>query len=134
MSIVPPLCMETIAQEQTLVLDQRSAMLHTKPDAMKDKLRLGMAALVHDIIFLYRLLRHPKTPWYVRGLLVLPVMYICSPIQLIPSFIPVIGQVDDVFVIWIAKKSARKLVDEKILQECDDAAASSFPREANNRQ
>ena len=125
MSIMPSLCMETITQEQTLAVDQRSAMLHVKPGAIKNKLRLGMAALVHDVVFLYRLLRHPMTPWYVRGLLVLPIMYICSPIQLIPSFIPVIGQMDDVFVIWIAKKSSRRLVDVKTRQECHDAAAAS---------
>jgi uncharacterized membrane protein YkvA (DUF1232 family) len=65
------------------------------------------------------------TPWYVKGLLTLPVMYLCSPIQLIPNFIPVLGQMDDVFVIWITKKSARKLVDEQTLQECHDAAAAT---------
>src|SRR5277367_5668092 len=125
MSIVQSLCMETITQEPTLAADQPGAMLGLKPDAIKDKLRLGMAALVHDIVFLYRLLRHPKTSWYVRGMLILPVMYLCSPIQLIPSFIPVIGQMDDVFVIWITKKTTLKLVDEKILQECHDAAAAT---------
>jgi len=125
MSIMPSLCMETITQEQTLAVDQRSAMLDIKPDAVKEKLRLGMAAFVHDVVFLYRLLRHPMTPWYVRGLLVLPIMYVCSPIQLIPNFIPVIGQMDDVFVIWITKKSTRKLVDVKTRQECHDAAAAT---------
>lgn len=125
MSIMPPLCIETITQEQMLAVDEGSAILLANAEAIKDKLRSVMAALVHDIVFLYRLLRHPKTPWYVRGLLVFPVMYLCSPIQAIPSFIPVIGQVDDVFVIWIAKKSARKLVDVKILQECHDAATAT---------
>src|SRR5271170_5051623 len=112
-------------QEQTLALDQGRAMPLAKPDTLTDKLRVSKVAFVQDIVFLYRLLRHPKTPWYVRGLLVLPVMYICSPIQLIPSFIPVLGQMDDVFVIWIAKKSARKLVNEQTLQECHDAAAAT---------
>ena len=118
-------CMETKTQERTLALDQCSVMLPVKSGAIKDKLRAGMAAFVHDIVFLYRLLRHPMTPWYVRGLLALPVMYLCSPIQLIPNFIPVLGQMDDVFVIWITKKSARKLVDEQTLQECRDAAAAT---------
>jgi hypothetical protein len=55
MSIVQSLCMETITQEPTLAADQPGAMLGLKPDAIKDKLRLGMAALVHDIVFLYQL-------------------------------------------------------------------------------
>jgi len=118
-------------QEQTLALDQGRAMPLAKPDTLTDKLRVSMVAFVQDIVFLYRLLRHPKTPWYVRGLLVLPVMYICSPIQLIPSFIPVLGQMDDVFVIWITKRFAQRLVDEKTRRECHNAGPQrGFPFEA----
>lgn len=118
-------CMETKTDEQMFPLEQCGAMLPVKPGAIKGKLRASMEAFVHDIVFLYRLLRHPMTPWYVRGLLALPVMYLCSPIQLIPNFIPILGQMDDVFVIWITKKSARKLVGEQTLQECHDAAEAT---------
>jgi uncharacterized membrane protein YkvA (DUF1232 family) len=77
-------------------------------------------------VFLYRLLRHPKTRWYARGLLFLPVIYLCSPIQLIPNFIPVLGQMDDVFVIWVTKKVARNLMDENVWRECHSAAAATM--------
>jgi uncharacterized membrane protein YkvA (DUF1232 family) len=119
-------CMETKTDEQTFPLEQRSAMLPVKPGAIKDKLRESIEAFVHDIVFLYRLLRHPMTPWYVRGLLALPVMYLCSPIQLIPNFIPVLGQMDDVFVMWVTKKIALNLVDEKTWQECHGAAVATM--------
>jgi uncharacterized membrane protein YkvA (DUF1232 family) len=33
------------------------------------------------------------------------VAYIFSPIQLVPTFIPVIGQLDDLFVLWLGRKS-----------------------------
>ncbi len=89
------------------------------------KLRRSMAAFVVDVVFLYRLLRHPKTRWYARGLLFLPVIYLCSPIQLIPNFIPVLGQMDDVFVIWVTKKIVQGLVDEKSWQECRSGAVAS---------
>jgi uncharacterized membrane protein YkvA (DUF1232 family) len=47
---------------------------------------------------------------------------------LIPNFIPVLGQLDDVFVIWISKKAARRLVEEKDWRECYTAAAATgFP-------
>jgi uncharacterized membrane protein YkvA (DUF1232 family) len=52
-------------------------------------------------------------------------MYLCSPIQLIPNFIPVLGQMDDVLVIWITKKFVRKLIDQKTWQQCDDMAAAT---------
>jgi uncharacterized membrane protein YkvA (DUF1232 family) len=104
--------------------DQNGAVLRVKPDSLAGKLSASLIAVVHDIAFLYCLLRHTNTPWYAKGLLSLPVMYLCSPIQLIPNFIPVIGQMDDLFVIWIAKTFTRKLVDEKTWQECDDAAVA----------
>jgi uncharacterized membrane protein YkvA (DUF1232 family) len=116
---------EIVSQrEPELPLDQNDAMLGSKLTAVKDKVLASTIAFLIDIAFLYRLLRHPDTPWYSKGMLFLPLMYLCSPIQLIPSFIPVIGQLDDVFVIWIAKRFAVKLVDARIRKECYAAAAS----------
>ncbi|WP_198137537.1 YkvA family protein [Terriglobus sp. TAA 43] len=92
--------------------------------AITSKLISHAGILVLDVIFLYRLLRHPGTPWYARGVLFLPVMYLCSPIQLIPNFIPVLGQVDDVFMVWVGKRCAEKLVHAETRRECYDAAAA----------
>jgi hypothetical protein len=47
-------------------------------------------------------------------------LFCCSSIQLIPDLIPMIGRMDDMFVIWLTKKWARKLVDQKAWQECND--------------
>jgi uncharacterized membrane protein YkvA (DUF1232 family) len=104
-------------------LEEHNAIPSSKLAVLKKKVLASAVAFVLDIAFLYKLLRHPDTPWYCKGMLFLPVMYLCSPIQLIPSFIPVVGQLDDVFVIWIAKKSAVKFLDAKIQRECHDAAA-----------
>jgi uncharacterized membrane protein YkvA (DUF1232 family) len=85
--------------------------------------RCGQAitATMRDIKCLYLVLRHPDTPWYVRMVLFFPVAYICSPIQLIPNFIPFIGQLDDLFVIWVANRLAEHLVSEDIRRECREA-------------
>ena len=108
-----------------LPLDDQNGVLPIKSDPPAGKLSASLIAVVHNIAFLYRLLRHTNTPWYAKGLLFLPFMYLCSPIQLIPNFIPVIGQMDDLFVIWIAKTFARELVDEETWQECDGAAVAT---------
>ena len=84
-------------------------------------------AILQNIRCLYFVFRNPGTPWYVRGLLFLPLAYLCSPIQLIPNFIPVLGQMDDLFVIWLSMKLVRRLVDPQVLNECRErAAAVSF--------
>lgn len=134
---MPSLCLETVTQEQAVARAHNGAMPHFKIDALTDTLCASMMAFALDVVFLYRLLRHPKTRWYARGLLFLPVMYLCSPIQLIPNFIPVLGQMDDVFVIWITKKFVRKLIDQKTWQQCQDMAAVTelpFFRATSKRQ
>ena len=51
---------------------------------------------------LWRALRHPLAPgWLKMGTAAL-VLYALSPIDFIPDFIPFIGEVDDVFVIVMA--------------------------------
>jgi len=114
---MPPLCTETREQGADSTVERR--------DTLAVRLRTAAAQLVCDIVFLLCLFTHPDTPWYARCVLCLPVMYLCSPIQLIPNFIPVIGQMDDVLLIWISKKFARKLVDRETRQKCQDAAAQT---------
>jgi uncharacterized membrane protein YkvA (DUF1232 family) len=116
-------------RELKLVLEEKDELPRSKLSTVTNKLLASTAAFIRDIIFLYRLLRHPNTPWYAKGLLFFPVMYLCSPIQLIPNFIPVLGQMDDVLVIWVAKKVAVKFVGASTRKECQDAAAAvKLPR------
>ncbi|HEY2807345.1 MAG TPA: DUF1232 domain-containing protein [Steroidobacteraceae bacterium] len=87
----------------------------------------AVRALLLDIRCLYFVFRNPGTSWYARALLFLPLAYLCSPIQLIPNFIPVLGQMDDLLVIWLSNKLVCKLVDPRVLQQSrDKASAVSF--------
>jgi|SRR5271170_2886884 len=122
------------AKTQRSIRSLRSAALIDSPSIgmpdvksvdVRNRLRLNMVAFVRDVVFLYRLLRHTETPWYARGLLCFPLMYLCSPVQLIPNFVPVLGQMDDLFVIWVTKKYVPKLIDQKTRQECHDMAAAT---------
>jgi uncharacterized membrane protein YkvA (DUF1232 family) len=64
--------------------------------------------IIHDNFDSYNTDRHPGTPgeadspsmpWMKIGLLMLVfVMYVGSPLDLIPDFIPVLGQMDDLLV------------------------------------
>lgn len=42
--------------------------------------------------------RARRAPWYVKLLVILATVYLLSPIDLIPDFIPVIGHLDDVIL------------------------------------
>jgi uncharacterized membrane protein YkvA (DUF1232 family) len=67
---------------------------------------------------MYRLLKHPETPWTLRAVATIAVGYVVSPVQLIPSFIPVIGQLDDVCVLFVASRVIRALAHPALLAQC----------------
>ncbi|MGE5652981.1 MAG: YkvA family protein, partial [Bacillota bacterium] len=54
----------------------------------------------------YALYTHPKVTRWAKGKLTLGLVYSALPIDLIPGFIPVIEQLDDLLVVLIAVQSA----------------------------
>jgi uncharacterized membrane protein YkvA (DUF1232 family) len=96
---------------------------------MRDRLARASERGRRELATLYRLLRHPDTPWSVRAVATAAVGYVLSPIQLIPSFIPIIGQLDDVCVLFAATRIIRLLVHPALLAECAESDAVPPPLE-----
>ncbi|WP_421222004.1 YkvA family protein [Aeromonas enteropelogenes] len=44
---------------------------------------------------LYLGFRHPATPWWARGLVILILLYGLSPVDLVPDLVPLVGWLDD---------------------------------------
>lgn len=63
--------------------------------------RLSLLWLVvrTDARRLWRALQHPKSPAWLKGGTALLLLYLISPIDLIPDFIPLLGVLDDAIVI-----------------------------------
>lgn len=67
----------------------------------------------------YRLvLRHPKTPWPAKAILWLAIGYLVMPFDLIPDFIPVLGQLDELVILPGLVYLALKLTPAEIVAEC----------------
>jgi uncharacterized membrane protein YkvA (DUF1232 family) len=67
----------------------------------------------------YRLvLKHPKTPWLAKVFLGLAIGYLLLPFDLIPDFIPVLGQLDDVVIIPILVYLALLFIPKAVIQSC----------------
>lgn len=67
----------------------------------------------------YRLvLKHPQTPWVAKLFLGLAVGYLLLPFDLIPDFIPVLGQLDDVVIIPLLLYLALLFIPKWIIQSC----------------
>jgi uncharacterized membrane protein YkvA (DUF1232 family) len=56
----------------------------------------------------YAIVRDPKVPNQAKGLLAAGGVYLVSPIDLIPGVIPVVGQLDDLYVLLTALQYAVK--------------------------
>ena len=72
---------------------------------------------------------HPQVPWHAKAVAGCAVLYVVSPIQIIPNFIPIIGQMDDVLVVTMGMKYLRRHVPQSVLDECE--STSRIPRKSN---
>lgn len=62
-----------------------------------------------------RLRRHPAVPRRARWLVVFALLWVLSPIDLIPEFLPVIGPLDDVVVVALVLRYAARMVPPEVL-------------------
>jgi uncharacterized membrane protein YkvA (DUF1232 family) len=76
----------------------------------------------------YFVFKHPRTRWYTKCLAACTAGYLLSPIQLIPSFIPVIGFLDDILVLFLGAKLVKHLTPPEVLSECRERADAAETR------
>ena len=85
---------------------------------MLQKLK-SLAAHLKQEFEVYRLvLKHPETPIVAKFFLGLAVGYLLMPFDLIPDFIPIIGQLDEVVIIPILLYLALLFIPKHIIQTC----------------
>jgi uncharacterized membrane protein YkvA (DUF1232 family) len=92
------------------------------------KWKKDITFVLHQIRTLSQLLKHPNVPWHAKAVAGCAVAYLLSPIQLIPTFIPVIGQMDDLLVLFLGMKLVRKLTPAEIVAECEAKARTPMTR------
>jgi len=76
----------------------------------------------------YLVFKHPRTRWYGRLVAASTAGYLFSPIQLIPNFIPVIGSLDDMLVLFVGLKLLRRITPADVLIECRELAEAAEMR------
>lgn len=82
------------------------------------QLKTWARSLKKDVITLYLVLKHPKTPILAKVVAAIVVGYALSPIDLIPDFIPIFGYLDDLILLPLGIMLAVSLIPPQILQTC----------------
>ncbi|QMV01426.1 DUF1232 domain-containing protein [Devosia sp. D6-9] len=86
-------------------------------DAVWARLRQWARSIKRDVIALYVAARDPRTPVIAKVVAGLVAAYALSPIDLIPDFIPVLGQVDDLIIVPLGIIAVVRLIPAPLMAE-----------------
>jgi uncharacterized membrane protein YkvA (DUF1232 family) len=98
--------------------------------ALAARLAAWARSIKRDVHAVYLASRDPRTPWYAKALAIGVVAYALSPIDLIPDFIPVLGQIDELIILPLGIWLVVQLIPVELMNEHRAAAilAKQFPR------
>jgi uncharacterized membrane protein YkvA (DUF1232 family) len=83
------------------------------PGLLKD-----LAGFLPACVTLARRLRaDPRVPWQAKAAVVVAGLWVLSPVDLLPEFLPVIAPLDDVVVVALALRYAARRVPREVLLE-----------------
>ncbi|MFN3410742.1 MAG: YkvA family protein [Exilispira sp.] len=83
-----------------------------------NKLKEKAASLKKEITTLYYAYLDKDTPFLPKVIIILTIGYAASPIDLIPDFIPIIGYLDDLFLLPALITLSIKLIPKNIIDKC----------------
>ena len=75
-----------------------------------------MGTLFTELRLAWRLMREPRAPLFAKALPALAVLYVLSPLDFVPDVLPVLGQMDDLWILVLSVKL--------FLRMCPSAVAS----------
>lgn len=78
----------------------------------------ALAGFIPDcVVLVKRLLADPRVPRRHKLALALLVAYLVTPLDLVPDFIPVVGQLDDAILVALVLRSFLRSGGEELLRE-----------------
>jgi uncharacterized membrane protein YkvA (DUF1232 family) len=70
-----------------------------------------------ELLILYFAINDKRTPFYAKWVAMLAFVYLISPIDLIPDFIPFVGYLDDLVIVPFVLHIAFRLVPAQVKQD-----------------
>jgi uncharacterized membrane protein YkvA (DUF1232 family) len=93
-----------------------------KSPAWYARLKQRAGRLKREIWALFLAGKDPETPALARITIIVAVAYAASPIDLIPDFIPILGQLDDLVIVPALIALAVRLIPPEVLARCREEA------------
>ena len=83
----------------------------------KGRMRNFLMFLPNMVMLLGRLLKDARVPTAEKALFLAAIVYVISPIDLIPDIFPFIGQVDDIYIVALTLLRLVNRTDETVVRE-----------------
>jgi uncharacterized membrane protein YkvA (DUF1232 family) len=78
-----------------------------------------------EMTLLYYALRDKRTPLRARLAAIFSLLYLFSPIDLIPDFVPFLGYLDDILIVPVLLNLSIRLLPADVKEECLERAVRS---------
>jgi len=95
---------------------------------MLKRLKNQARAIKQEAYAVYLALRDPRVPWYVKAFAALILAHTFSPIDLIPDFIPVLGQLDDLIITPLGLALAVRMIPAEVMAQARGRSAETPPK------
>ncbi len=82
-------------------------------------------AIIDQVWLTWKLLFDKRVPYWMKAVALLPLLYVLSPIDIIPDFLIGLGQLDDLGLVLAGMRLFESLVPESIVQEHRGAIKAS---------
>lgn len=98
--------------------------------------------IIDEAWLTWRLLMDNRVPLWMKVVALLPLLYVLSPIDIIPDFILGLGQVDDIAIVLAGMRFFQSLVPDDIVAEhrivhtedTNTVQGKSAPRKRKNEE
>ncbi len=99
------------------ITKQNTKLKRGEKSELKGRMRSFLMFLPNMVMLLGRLLRDARVPTAEKALFLGAIVYVISPIDLIPDMLPFIGQVDDLYVVALTLLRLVNRTDESVVRE-----------------
>ena len=96
---------------------KKNKLQRVEKNQLKGRMKSFLMFLPNMVTMLARMIKDPRVPTAEKALFIGAIVYVISPIDLIPDVLPFIGQVDDLYVVALCLLRLISKTDESVVRQ-----------------